>query len=352
MPKVSVIIPVYNVERYLGGCLDSVLGQSLGDIEVVCVLNGSTDGSGEILSRYASRDPRLKVLTSPPSNAGAARNQGISSAHGEYLSFCDADDWMDRGMLARMYGKARATSSDVVVTGFFYYDERQGTDYRRVGVSRELLARPQPFPPDALGPELFSSFRVQAWNKLFRREFIEGHGLDFQEQPRVNDLAFVATALALAERISVVDSVCYHYRKNQGGNLCSGVDALPEMSALAWLRVKEDLTAHGVFPRFRVPFCRAASHSLYEVVVSMRDAAAMEKFFVRAQTELIPALGITRDLADEAAWPFFDDSGPLPMIIDNLTRTRRRRDELQARVFSFRNHPLASLFRLLRRRFS
>ena len=89
MPKVAVIIPVYNVEKYLRQCLDSIVNQTLRDIEIICVDDGSTDGSSAILAEYASKDPRVKVLTREHTNAGAARNAGMAVATGEYLGFVD-----------------------------------------------------------------------------------------------------------------------------------------------------------------------------------------------------------------------------------------------------------------------
>ena len=291
MPKISVIIPVHNVEKYLGECLDSILGQTLKDIEVICVDDGSTDGSAKILEEYAARDVRVKVLRQDRSGAGTARNKGLAEARGEYLFFCDADDWADAGMLSALYRRAEATGSDIVVAGANYDDEFLG-EYRHVGIDRETQALPQPFPPAALGVRLFTALRIQAWNKLFRRQFVVDRGILFQGLPRVNDLAFVNTALATADRIATLDRAYYHYRKGHGGNLSSGVDDMPDMSARAWIRVRDELTSRGVFDQFRAAFSRAASQSLVDVAVSMHDAAALESFFKKAQAELIPALGL------------------------------------------------------------
>ena len=111
-PKVSVIIPVYNVEKYLGPCLDSILGQTLNNIEVICVDDGSTDRSLDILREYEKRDARVKVLTQPNTNAGAARNKGIQQARGEYLSFLDSDDHFDPTMLEKC--AARMDQTDLM----------------------------------------------------------------------------------------------------------------------------------------------------------------------------------------------------------------------------------------------
>ena len=352
MPKVSVVIPVYNAERHLGECLDSVLGQTLKDIEVLCVDDGSTDGSAAILARYAAKDPRMRVLASEHEGAGAARNKGLSEAGGEYLFFCDADDWIDRDALSSLYKMAKESSSDVAMTGMRYFDDSTREEYRVRTAGRRALGLPRSFAPDLLGEKLFTALRAQMGGRFFRLAFVRNAAIGFQEQPRVNDLAFVATALALAKRISVDDSARYHYRKNQGGNLSSGIDKLPDMSARAWLRVRENLTAHGVFERFRAAFSRAASQSLVEVVVSMRDAAALEGFFKKAKTELVPALGLERDMVVDAALPFFDSESPLPILINSLADVRRRYDGLRAKVFSFRRHPFLSLCRFLRRRFA
>jgi glycosyltransferase involved in cell wall biosynthesis len=99
MPKVSVIIPVYNVEAYLRQCLDSVVNQTLKDIEMICVDDGSTDSSAEILKEYAKKDERIRVLTQSNSGAGAARNAGLVSAKGKWLYFLDGDDFIDEHCL-------------------------------------------------------------------------------------------------------------------------------------------------------------------------------------------------------------------------------------------------------------
>ena len=115
MPKVSVIIPVYNVEKYLHECLDSLLNQTLKDIEIIAVDDGSTDSSLKILKDYAKKDKRLKVLTQENKGAGAARNLGMKHATGSYLSILDSDDYFDHSMLELLYKKAEKTKAKDVV---------------------------------------------------------------------------------------------------------------------------------------------------------------------------------------------------------------------------------------------
>jgi len=115
MIKVSVIVPVYNCENYLSEMLDSILNQSMKEIEVICVDDGSTDGSAQILKEYADKDARVTVLTQENAGAGIARNAGIKIAQGKYLSILDSDDWFEPDMLEKAYQKCEQDRADLCV---------------------------------------------------------------------------------------------------------------------------------------------------------------------------------------------------------------------------------------------
>ena len=110
MPKISVIVPVYNVEKYLRECLDSIVNQTLQDIEIICINDGSTDGSAVILEEYAAKDKRIKILNQENKGAGEARNAGINSAQGKYLAFIDGDDFYCTDFCEKMHNKALLTT--------------------------------------------------------------------------------------------------------------------------------------------------------------------------------------------------------------------------------------------------
>ena len=114
-PKVSVILPVYNVEKYLKQCMDSIVNQTLKDIEIICVDDGSTDASLSILKEYEKEDDRVKVICQQNAGAGAARNNGLSIATGEYLSFLDSDDFFSLDMLEKSYAEAKKEDADLIV---------------------------------------------------------------------------------------------------------------------------------------------------------------------------------------------------------------------------------------------
>ena len=351
MPKVSVVMPVCNVEKYLGECLDSILGQTLKDIEVICVDDGSTDGSAKILAECAARDARVKVLRQDRSGAGAARNKGLAETTGEYLFFCDADDWAGKDMLSSMYGKASETGADIVASGVCYYDDVTRSDYRRVTLSREVQSLPQPFSPADLGERLFSSLRMQAWNKLFRRQFVIDEGVSFQNQPRVNDVAFVAVALAAARRVAVDGGAYYHYRKNHGGSLCAGIDAMPDMACRAWLHVKAELERRGMLAPSRRAFALAASQALVNSLLAITDAKAAVAFFRQAKESLIPALGLARaDVSDDAG-EFFELDDPLQMFICRLSSEKAAHMKTRAALLAAKSNQRCLPCRLVRKLF-
>ncbi len=193
--RVSVVIPVYNAAPCLRRCLDSVLGQTLRDIEVVCVNDGSTDGSLEILSEYASVDSRLKLVSQPNAGSAMARNKSLELATGEWIGFCDADDWMERDAIAEMMGAAERESADCVCCGLIR-DDAGGRAVRKT------------FDHD--GPS--DTFNALC-NKLFKHELLYGLSVD-ESVTLGEDLMVTAQALRKARRIAVMDAAFYHYCEN------------------------------------------------------------------------------------------------------------------------------------------
>lgn len=220
MAKVSVIIPVYNAECYLRQCLDSVVGQTLRDIEIICIDDGSTDSSVRIIKEYASRDDRLRLIRQKNRGAGAARNQGLREASGDYLSFLDADDFFEPAMLEKVVARAEEFDAQIVVfnSDQYHMDKRQFVQVPWV-MLREDLPPYMPFSYRQLTGNIFLSFVGWAWDKLYCREFVEAQNLWFQEQRTTNDLLFVFSALVTAKRIAVLDEVLAHQRRGGGSSL-------------------------------------------------------------------------------------------------------------------------------------
>lgn len=260
-PKVSVIIPCYNAQAYLNQCLDSIASQTLHDIEIICVDDGSKDGTLEILQQYAARDPRFVVLAQENINAGAARNNGLRAARGEYLSFLDADDFFEPEMLEKMVEAADQHTADFVVCHSDRYLINKGCLSPAPWVVQDShIPSGMPFTFRELTDNVFCVFVGWAWDKLYRRSFVEKNGLLFQEQRTTNDLLFVYSALVLAERIAVIDGVYAHQR-------CGGNESLSVTREKSWHCFYDALTAlrqrlmdEGLFGELEQDFVNYALH--------------------------------------------------------------------------------------------
>lgn len=213
MPRFSVVVPVYHVQAYLHACLDSVLGQSFGDFEVVVVDDCSPDGSGEIADGYAARDPRVTVLHLPENvGLGPARNAGLARATGEYVLFLDSDDTYAPGALAAVAARIDATGHpDLLV---FDYERTYWNGRAERNQFAALLAQtdPQVFTL-AERPELLRLLMV-AWNKAYRRDFLLRTGLTFPPG-YYEDVPCTYPALMTAQSIALLDQVCVHYRQRR-----------------------------------------------------------------------------------------------------------------------------------------
>ncbi|WP_246159458.1 glycosyltransferase family 2 protein [Nocardioides antri] len=211
-PAVSVVVPAYDVAVYLPACLDSLLGQTLPDLEVVVVDDGSPDASGAIADEYAARDPRVRVLHVENGGLGAARNVGIREARGEYLGFCDADDLMTPRALELLVGRARESDAPLVTGNVV---RLEGERRARMRWMDRLHADPGAIVIDDL-PELLGD--VFAWNKLFRRDFWDDAGLSWPERIRYEDQPTTTDAYLRAGRIGIVSEVVYLWRVRDDGS--------------------------------------------------------------------------------------------------------------------------------------
>jgi glycosyltransferase involved in cell wall biosynthesis len=262
--NLSVIIPIHNAARHLNECLASVLRlDAVG--EVVCIDDGSADSSGAILDDYASRDSRIRVLRQDRRGAGAARNAGLAVARGDGLWFVDADDRIDGATIlpALREAAAAAIPPDVILFNADEFDAR--TQWRTPVPLRIGRAETR------TDPRWLASCGTAPWNKIFRRAFVERHGLRFQEIARTNDAAFVATALCLAQSIHVVPAVGYVYQINAGGSLQQTNASSPLCFYDAVTEIAARLKAHDVFAANEAAFKFLALRMIVGNVFSLRS---------------------------------------------------------------------------------
>lgn len=219
-PKVSIIVPMYNVEAYLGDCLDSLLSQSLRDIEIVAVDDGSPDSSRSIAEAYAKRDSRVKVVHRENGGLGPARNTGIEYATGEYIGFVDSDDWADRDMFLSLYKAAVEEQADIVVGGYEIWSNGKVVSKKTHPLAgRTLRGKKEVEPyrrlmlgrlPDDGGVR---SWPIQVWTSIYRAEMVESSRVRFKDI-RSEDMFFNIKIWKSANCVSHVSECGYRYRKD------------------------------------------------------------------------------------------------------------------------------------------
>lgn len=291
-PKVSVIVPVYNVESYLEQCLDSICNQTLKEIEIICIDDGSTDHSLEILNRYQQKDMRVQVYSQSNAGAGAARNHGISVARGQFFSFLDSDDFFEPDMLQKAYEEAVSRNAQIVV---FRSDQFHEDTNQFVQVSwtlREKALPPyQPIYHRNFTDNVFKVFVGWAWDKLFEREFILNNQLFFQEQRTSNDMLFVFSALVLADRIAIVDQVLAHQRRNNLSSLSNTREKSWDCFYKALQALKQHLEQYGLYWELEQDFINYALHfSLWNVETI--QGSKKKILYDKLKTEWFSELGI------------------------------------------------------------
>lgn len=219
MPTVSIVLPVYNCEDYLRGCIDSLLAQSFGDFELITIDDGSTDKSGAILAEYAALDERIRVITQKNAGPAAARNRGIAAATGEYLVALDSDDLFDHVMLEKLVTAAQRHQADVCVCQSNSFDGKTAALTHGTSFIPSELPRHDVFSYRDMPDFLFTAFRGWPWDKLVRRDLIEEHGLSYPDLHNSEDLLPNYLALAHAERICAVDQELIHHRTGRSASL-------------------------------------------------------------------------------------------------------------------------------------
>ena len=211
-PFVSIIVPIYNVENYINDCLNSLINQTLKNIEIILVDDGSSDSSGKICDNYAKKDKRIVVIHQKNKKQGGARNTGIEIARGKYITFVDSDDWVKNDFAEKLYNKAIQTNADIVICDY----QRTKNKNVKLGKSKieaELLLD-EPFDLKKLVNQpsrRMSFFFVVCWNKLFKKNIAKKY-LYFPENLSFEDSAPVLRTLVMAKKIAVVDEKLYFYR--------------------------------------------------------------------------------------------------------------------------------------------
>lgn len=220
-PAISVIIPVYNSASHLEQAMDSVLAQDISPIEIICVDDGSTDDSLQILQQYASKNACVQVITQQNQYAGVARNNGLQRATGEYVAFLDADDFFLPGALSALLRQAKLYNLDMLKGSFEYLDSSSGQRFQTLesvncSISRRDRKRVLSF---ADRPKRLLNVFDVPWNGIYRRDFLNQNSICFNSLICVNDHSFFIHCLLKAKRLMICDTLIACYRIGQSSSL-------------------------------------------------------------------------------------------------------------------------------------
>lgn len=214
MPKVSIIVPVYNVEQYLRQCLNSVVNQTLQDLEIICVNDGSTDGSLQILESFANKDSRIKLISKNNKGYGHTMNVGLDHATGEYIGIVESDDYVALNMYETLYKYAKKHNVDFIKADFYTFTGKVNNVklfYRDLSHGQKHYYRQVLNPSENL--ELFR-FIMNTWSGIYKKSFLDQHDIRHNETPGASyqDNGFYFQAFCWASRVYFIDKPLYRHR--------------------------------------------------------------------------------------------------------------------------------------------
>ena len=214
-PKVSVIVPAYNTEKYIEKCLISLIKQTMKEIEIIIINDGSTDNTLEIINKFASLDKRIKLITQSNQKQGAARNKGMKIAKGEYIGFVDSDDWIDLDYFEKLYATAKKYNSDIALATNVRIGN--GKTKKRLNIEKEEFVK-------TLQEKIDISHQAKnpcPTNKIYRREMLQINQITWPEGVYCEDKLFTIHAIYYANGLVTVPNAYYYYYRNPNSTVNS-----------------------------------------------------------------------------------------------------------------------------------
>ena len=208
--KVSIIIPIYNHEKYLRECLDSVVNQTMNDIEIICINDGSTDGSLDILKEYAAQDDRIKVIDKENTGVGPSRNVGLECVSGEYVMFLDSDDMLRNNACEVAYGKIKESNSDILSFGWNVFTDTNNLVYKKISKDYKLVDKNISFMNNDWENALKTD-HPYLWNKIYKTDFIKGYRF-LKIKFFAEDVDMIYKLFNRCNKITLIEDVLYKHR--------------------------------------------------------------------------------------------------------------------------------------------
>ncbi len=211
-PKVSILVPIYNVEKYLAECLESIINQTLKDIEIICINDGSKDNSLQIIEEYARKDSRIKIIDKPNSGYGDSMNRGLELASGKYIGIVESDDVASNDMFESLYSLAITNDVDLVKSDFYYYYSKKNQARHAGRISKKNVGRVFSVKDDTSVLSIVPSI----WSGIYKREFLNENNIKFLPTPGASyqDTSFAFKTFIVARKMVFTNKAYLYYRQD------------------------------------------------------------------------------------------------------------------------------------------
>lgn len=286
--EVTVVVPVYNTERYLKECIESLIHQTLSNVEFIFVDDGSTDRSVNIIEEYQKKDQRIQLIKQENQYAGVARNNGMKAAKGKYIIFLDSDDFFELDMLEEAFCYAEQNQAEITTFDYYLLNNLDGC----IQKAKEAGFPTGVFSMRDVGESFFDSYISAPWNKLFLRSFIEENGLSYQALRKCNDVYFTHMAAYIANRIVYLKKGLVYYRINNQDSLQGNMNKDRSIFVDFEKVIKKELSDRNIFTDiYKLAFYRQLKNQIH-FYGSMDGAeiGSYKDYFFRLKEELVPEL--------------------------------------------------------------
>ena len=267
-PQISVIIPIYNCEKYIKECLSSLIKQTFKNFEIICINDGSNDDTLKILKKFEAKDERIIIFNQNNSGPGIARNIGMKKSKGKYLIFLDSDDIFKKTMLEELYIKIKENDSDVVICNSQNFEKKKWWKkfYEKNYLISNNIIKQKTFSSLDIEKDFLNLFIWWPWDKLFKRKYIENLGIEYQNLKSSEDLFFVAASVIAAKKISYLDKILINHRIGIKNSVSNSRQKSWDNFYYALKELKRFIKEKGLYKRFKQDFINyVASFSIWQL---------------------------------------------------------------------------------------
>lgn len=281
--KISILIPIYNVEKYLRQCLNSVCKQTLSDLEIICINDGSTDGSLDIIKEYQSKDPRIVIIDKANSGYGDSMNQGLKKATGEFIGIVEPDDWVELDTFDKLYTLAEIFDAQVVRAN--YYKHKAGKDTKQYTVNPIDLGK-------VVSTKHHTTIFYQSpaiWASIYQRKFLLDNHIDFLPTPGASfqDTSFSFKVFALADRVVFTNGAYLHYRVDNEASSVNNPSKVFNVQ-IEYAEIEKFLKARGLYSEM-APLMQATKATAYYWNIFRLSPKLLPEFLAKAKAEYTAA---------------------------------------------------------------